>query len=242
MYDDFMDSAPCACGCGELARPGNKFVHGHNARKSAPRVPQPCACGCGELASIRGEYRKNHDKRRPPRFDPRPCACGCGELASGDTSRDRPGQYVSGHNSRVRHPMQDKRHSAETRELIAQKAREQAAAQFPEIANHNPHKTHPAAHGSWHWMMSRCFDSWNASYPYYGGRGITVCEKWLTFDGFFADMGDRPDGKTLDRLDPDANYEPGNCRWATRAEQNAHRRNPWDTRRAKYGPSGRTDG
>lgn len=176
------------------------------------------------MASARSKWVKGHDKRKPKPDTSRPCACGCGGMASGKTSRGRSGLYVSGHNARVAHPFEGKSHTEETREVIAQKAREQAARQFPAIANHNPQKAHPGAHGSWHWMISRCFDSWNASFPNYGAQGITVCEKWLTFDGFFADMGDRPEGKTLDRIDPYGNYEPGNCRWATPAEQRANQK------------------
>lgn len=217
-----MDSPSCACGCGEQPRPGRKFVHGHNGGKK--RVAQPCACGCGKTASARSSYLKNHDKRVPKADTSRPCACGCGSTASGDTRRGRSGLYVSGHNARVAHPFEGKSHTEETREVIAQKARDQAARQFPAIANHNPQKIHPGAHGSWHWMISRCFDSWNASYPNYGGRGITVYQGWLTFDGFFADMGERPKGKTLDRIDVDGNYEPGNCQWATPKEQRANQR------------------
>ena len=76
---------------------------------------------------------------------------------------------------------------------------------------------------SWTNLVQRCTNPKNVSFNNYGGRGITVCERWLKFENFLADMGRRPSAKhSLDRYpDNDGNYEPSNCRWAT-AKQQAH--------------------
>ena len=76
---------------------------------------------------------------------------------------------------------------------------------------------------SWDAMVRRCTDESFEPYKRYGGRGIKVCESWMRFENFLADMGERPEGTTLDRRDNDKGYEPDNCRWATFEEQSNNR-------------------
>ncbi len=87
-------------------------------------------------------------------------------------------------------------------------------------------RKHPGAFSSWMHMLDRCYNKGHVQYHRYGGRGILVCDRWReSFDAFLEDMGDRPAGTTLDRIDSDRGYDSGNCRWATIVEQNRNKTN-----------------
>ncbi|MBL9070464.1 MAG: hypothetical protein JNM03_10785 [Sphingopyxis sp.] len=100
---------------------------------------------------------------------------------------------------------------------------------------HSKHELYP----TWQQMILRCHDNKNSSFARYGAVGISVCERWrANFQNFLADMGERPKGLTLDRIDPTGNYEPGNCRWADAKTQRNNLSEEGDKRaRAKISAS-----
>ena len=86
---------------------------------------------------------------------------------------------------------------------------------------HGGHGT--LTYARWKSMQQRCNDPKHEGYPRYGGAGVKVCDRWQDFAAFRDDMGECPSGMTLDRIKNERGYEPGNCRWATKAQQNQNR-------------------
>jgi hypothetical protein len=97
------------------------------------------------------------------------------------------------------------------------------------VTKHGQHDS--PTYSCWERMIQRCNNPNEAAFGNYGGRGISVCERWGSFENFLADMGERPTSKhSIDRIDNNGNYEKANCRWATRSQQDRNlRRNVWVT-------------
>ena len=100
---------------------------------------------------------------------------------------------------------------------------------------HTKRNERTRTYSTWAGMRKRCGNPNENCYPHYGGRGIKVCERWEVFENFLADMGEKPVGMSIDRIDNDGDYEPGNCRWATAKEQGQNKR-PYMVPRPRKGP------
>lgn len=133
------------------------------------------------------------------------CLCDCGNEYVADKSRLRRG--VTDHCG------------CET----ANRQRDAAIARGASYEKHGLINT--PTYYSWAGMKSRCMNSNDTRYKDWGGRGIKVCERWMDFRNFLEDMGVRPEGTTLDRIDANGDYKPGNCRWATAQQQASNKRN-----------------
>lgn len=222
----------CACGCGGEIPANQLFRYREPYLLRGHQVPRLCECGCGEYLPVTpnrhraSAYIRGHSRRL--NLEVPLCACGCGEKVA--VHHGRPRRFVSGHNARGRSYVPSEEAKAKIRAARA------VQKNVSGIRPHGLSKT--PAYRSWISMLWRCRDERDISWPRYGGRGITVCARWDpraggSFLNFLADMGERPEGTSLDRINGDGNYEPANCRWATKAQQSANRPadNGWNKRR-----------
>lgn len=164
----------------------------------------------GRLTVVERAPRPSHVKRQPAYWR---CACECGAVT-----------VVAGAALRKGHTTScgcwNREAASERYATIGSAGRGRAQSHGHHVGG-RPSRTYH----SWLAMKKRCHYPAHPAFPIYGGRGVTVCSRWRdSFEHFLADMGERPDGRTLDRIDPYGNYEPGNCRWATPVEQRANQR------------------
>lgn len=168
------------------------------------------------------------------------CQCQCGKVAFVYGDQLRAGRVVScgcARDERIRAlgaaPRSLRAKRGRARRVPLRELRFTTSVPIPEkrppgfaqtIHGHSKGAKNSPTFTSWLSMIQRCTNPNAPNWNFYGGRGVVVCERWREFSAFLADMGARPDGTSLDRIDSNGNYEPGNVRWADKFEQGRNRR------------------
>ena len=237
-----------SCGCLSAHRTGERSLVDltgrtferwtvlHRSANKGIRVAWRCRCECGNERDVTGLGLTSGDSK----------SCGClkRERSSRLRTRDLTGQVfgrltVLRRSSTAAHArVQWECACACGRTKVAQSSlllngHTQSCGCLGEETRGQSNRTHGATRGghtpeyrAWTHARQRCENPRDARFPRYGGRGIAVCERWWSFENFLADMGPRPSSShSIDRIDNDGNYEPGNCRWATKKQQARNKRN-----------------
>lgn len=176
-----------------------------------------CICDCGTRRHVRGLSLRNGESR----------SCGCRRKVI-DLTRQKFGRWLV-----IAYAGKSKwscvcscgaRADVDGRHLRGGQSKSCGCLTRERVTKHGMADTRE--YQSWEAMKSRCFNPNSPDYGYYGARGISVCAEWLSFEAFFADMGPRPEGCSLDRINVNDDYRPGNVRWADAKQQRRNQRPP----------------